>query len=167
VRRDGAPERKSSYISSPVRIDFHYNLRGAVNICSRPWMRLHKPSNCYCLSVTLASEFGRIVVLPHPDGLDEINSDRADARGSTVSGSGILLYRGQQLISSSYYRHLASLSEQNQRSPPWQIWEISPSCSEFSDLHPSPALQAHGRGRSRDDVVGEDSRTPTGGDFGR
>jgi len=54
-------------------------------------------SSCYRLSVELASEFGRIVVLPHPDGLDEINSDRADARGLTASGGGMLLHRGQQL----------------------------------------------------------------------
>jgi len=33
----------------------------------------------------------------YPDGLDEINSDRADARGLTASGSGMLLHRGQKL----------------------------------------------------------------------
>jgi len=54
-------------------------------------------SSCYCLSVELVNELGRIVVLPHPDGLEKINSDRADARGLTVSGSGMLLHRGQQL----------------------------------------------------------------------
>ena len=93
--------------------------------------------SCYCLSVALASEFGRIVVLPHPDGLDEINSDRADARGLTVSGGGMLLRRGSNsaLTPLSYYPHSAPLSEPNRRKPPWQIWEISQSCSEFSDFY--------------------------------
>jgi len=36
-------------------------------------------SSCYYLSVELVSELGRIVVLPHPDDLDEIHSDSADA----------------------------------------------------------------------------------------
>ena len=55
-------------------------------------------SSCYYLSVALASELGRIVVLPHPYGLDEVNSDRADARGLTAtSGGGMLLHRGQKL----------------------------------------------------------------------
>ena len=93
--------------------------------------------SCYCLSVALASEFGRIVVLPHPDGLDEINSDRADARGLTVSGGGMLLRRGSNSAPTplSYYPHSAPLSEPNRRKPPWQIWEISQSCSEFSDFY--------------------------------
>jgi len=98
-------------------------------------------SSCYYLSVKLASEFGRIVVLPHPDGLDEINSDRADGRGLTASGGGMLLHRGSnsEPVPSSYYCHLASLSEQNRNSPPWQIWKRSRWYGEFSDLHRSAA----------------------------
>ena len=61
------------------------------------WGLLLLSSSCYYLSVGLASEFGRVVVLPHPDGLDEIDSDRADIRGLTASGGGMLLHRGQQL----------------------------------------------------------------------
>jgi len=92
-------------------------------------------SCCYHLFVESASEFGRIVVLPHPDGLDKINSDRADARGLTASGSGMLLHRGRssEPVPSSHYRHLTSFSEQNRSSPPWQTRVISWSCSEFSD----------------------------------
>ena len=99
-------------------------------------------SSCYYLSVELVSELDRIVVLPHPDDLDEIHSDSADA-----PNRGVRLHLAVEyfyiLVSSSYYCHLAPLGEQNRRSPPWQIWEISPSCGEFSDLHPSVDWQAH------------------------
>jgi len=57
-------------------------------------------SSCYyTASVKLANEFGWIAVsVSYPDGLDEIDSDRADARGLTASGAGmIFLHCGRQL----------------------------------------------------------------------
>jgi len=123
-------------------------------------------SSCYyTASVKLANEFGWIAVsVSHPGGLDEIDSDRAGARGLTASGTGMILHCGRKLSAHPLGPRVTTLI--SHPSPPW-IWELSRSCGEFSYLHRSAAWQAHGRGRSREDETGEGSRTPTRRDFVR
>ena len=69
VVHDGKWERPNASADDPVILR---------HSCHRGLLLLS--SSCCYISVELASEFGRIVVLPHPDGLDQINSDRADGR---------------------------------------------------------------------------------------
>jgi len=71
VDHDGKHETRGSLRVTPGILRHFYH-----------WGLLLLSSSCYYLirlPVALASKFGRIVVLPHPDSLDEINSDRADA----------------------------------------------------------------------------------------